>query len=90
MTLADPGCGDSHSIQLLADLRHFLPRVDKSTRIMTQCHNCEPSLTDLTHCQVKGCTSPVLHTGLISCSTGTSIPPKVENSSSTSVDGSRD
>jgi hypothetical protein len=33
---------------------------------------------------------PVLHTGLISCSTGTSIPPKVENPGSTSVDGSRD
>jgi hypothetical protein len=32
---------------------------------------------------------PVLHTGLISCSTGTSIPPKVENPGSTSVDGSR-
>jgi hypothetical protein len=31
-----------------------------------------------------------LHTGLISCSTGTSIPPKVENPGSTSVDGSRD
>jgi hypothetical protein len=26
---------------------------------------------------------PVLHTGLISCSTGTSIPPKVENRDST-------
>jgi hypothetical protein len=33
---------------------------------------------------------PVLHTGLISCSTGTSIPPKVENPGSTSVVGSRD
>jgi hypothetical protein len=32
----------------------------------------------------------VLHTGLISCSTGTSIPPKVENPGSTSVVGSRD
>jgi hypothetical protein len=32
---------------------------------------------------------PVLHTGLISCSTGTSIPPKVENLGSTSVVGSR-
>jgi hypothetical protein len=33
---------------------------------------------------------PVLHTGLISCSTGTSIPPKVENPGSTSVVGSRE
>jgi hypothetical protein len=33
---------------------------------------------------------PVLHTGLINCSTGTSIPPKVENPGSTSVVGSRD
>jgi hypothetical protein len=32
---------------------------------------------------------PVFHTGLISCSTGTSIPPKVENPGSTSVDGSK-
>jgi hypothetical protein len=33
---------------------------------------------------------PVLHTGLISCRTKTSIPPKVENPGSTSVDGNRD
>jgi hypothetical protein len=33
---------------------------------------------------------PVLHTGLISCSTGTSIPPEVENPGSTSVVESRD
>jgi hypothetical protein len=45
-------------------------------------------------CGIRSCGTqrvvPVLHTGLISCSTGTSIPPKVENPGSTSVDGSRD
>jgi hypothetical protein len=33
---------------------------------------------------------PVLHTGLTSCDTRTSIPPKVENPGSTSVVGCRD
>jgi hypothetical protein len=45
---------------------------------------------DKVDCYVLQRDVPVLHTGLISCSTGTSIPPKVENPGSTSVVGSRD
>jgi hypothetical protein len=44
----------------------------------------------VSHIDVRKRDVPVLHTGLISCSTGTSIPPKVENPGSTSVVGSRD
>jgi hypothetical protein len=54
------------------------------------CYNTRRKMTSVTTQWSEQRDVPVLHTGLISSSTGTSIPPKVENPGSTSVDGSRD